>query len=166
MKESCVGNVVACELPETSGFSLPDGRFTATSAYRRPPLCARLLTITSRSSAESSPIAQSTGVASRRGRGVGNVGARSRAWPGVSMAYRPVSTKVRLIGHFRPDSGRCRLTVPRDGFLGHSRVLQKTCLELLWAGSVANFQGVPNGSFLGASHAPRVSGTIAARIAK
>ena len=53
------------------------------------------------------------------------------------------SQMLRLMGHFWPDSGRCRLTVPRDGFLGHSRVRQKTCPELLWAGSVANFQAVP-----------------------
>jgi hypothetical protein len=46
------------------------------------------------------------------------------------------------MGHFRPDSGRYQLTVPHDAFLGHSRVPQKTCPELLWAGSVANFRAV------------------------
>ena len=56
------------------------------------------------------------------------------------------------MGHFQPDTGRRRLTVPRDGFLRHSGVLQKTCLELLWAGSVANFHGVPKTVLFSESH--------------
>ncbi len=36
---------------------------------------------------------------------------------------------VGLTGHFQPDSGRCRLIVPRDAFLGHASVLQKTCVK-------------------------------------
>jgi hypothetical protein len=50
---------------------------------------------------------------------------------------------VGLMGHFQQDSSQRRLTVPRDGFLERSRVLQKTCVKLLWAGSETNFRAVP-----------------------
>ena len=83
--------------------------------------CVGLPTITSRSSAESSPVAQSTGVASSRGRGVGNAGARSRAlaWPGVSMAYCPVSTMVPFSAYLlaRPKLASFPAIVVRDRHL-------------------------------------------------